>query len=172
MTTTLKNTDPESHFGPPIEVAQVSSNVVSKNIGEVIPVNTSPFYRGNKDDWWDKAGDPSLLFFGLHGRLAGSARIKDWLGSFILLIPPAVIHNFIDVNTPKYGEPLIWSDQDFNPVVVMRTWRIRNTKSLDAEPNEIIGCDLIVRPDIAKKLEGNSVGKLVELLFVNNKRIK
>jgi hypothetical protein len=168
--------DPNSNnWQPPNEVVRVYSNVVSKEIGSVFAKNIFPFEGGgDKNSWWVKANDPFLSFVGIQGRLVGSARIEDWLGSFILLIPPAAIHDFIDIKTPSYGEPLIWHDEDSKPTVAMRTWRIRNTNniSVDTEPDEILGCDLIIRPDIAKILEDNCNGTLVELCFTHKKSIK
>lgn len=165
----IKNSD--DSFSPPTEIASVFASVISIPIGDTIPLNAFPFNKGSKDGWWIKEYDPLSVNRGLSRKIVGLNRVTDWLGDLFILIPPSTIHNFIELKTPTYGEPFVWTDQHSNPAVVMRNWRVRSEDITDCEPVSLKGCDLIIRPDIANYLERCSVGTLKELRIVNRERI-
>jgi len=118
------------------------------------PENYFPFLDGEYSDWWGNEA------FYLHKRpydrwtqLLSLTKETDWLGSNLVLIPPKEVLEVSNIHMSGFGNSLVWSDNDGQPVLACRFWRVRGNQFSDAESDKLIGSDLIVRPDLVEKLE-------------------
>ncbi len=148
-------TDPDNPHERPSTSVTLLSGAITVPIGATIPSGAFPFRDGDVYDWWRSEAPPVVVFPSRPqaGPLLSLNRIRDWLGDLFVLIPPIELRSYIQLATPGYGDPLIWTDQNGDPAVVLRTWRVLNTHSFsDVEPMECEGSDLIVRPDMVDLL--------------------
>lgn len=147
--------DPAQHYAPSEESVTLFAGAVAIPLGETLPTEAFPFDDGDVDDWWLPATnnrDPAALPLGSLVRLA---RITDWLGDAFALVPPLALRLDKHLTPPSFGEPMIWFDSAGEPALALRTWWTRNANSLDAEPAETEGSDLVARPDIVGWLESS-----------------
>lgn len=158
--------DPAKHYAPPEEAVTLFAGAVAIPFGGTLPSEAFPFEDGDVDDWWSPASDDHQLPDLPLGSLVRLARITDWLGDAFVLIPPLALRLDRQLTPPKFGEPMIWFDTSGEPALALRTWWTRNANSLDAEPAETEGSDLIARPDIVERLESLCSVPLRELQVV------
>lgn len=147
-------------FSRPEESVTVFSGLLAVPMGRILPSGVFPFQPADPDDWWltgevfIKSGGSDLIW-----PLTGLFKVDDWLNTINILIPPTELMFLLQVEPPKYGDPLIWHDCNNEPVVALRSWWVKG-EQFDTESDKLHGSDLIVRPDIISKLEtffGNPV---------------
>lgn len=163
----------ESSFKPPEFVITVYSGIIAKSLGSHPMPNGFPFSDSNIMTWWTEDtsfyGFPALL---KSGPLMHLTRLTDWLGDNFVIIPPIELLSYITLIPSKIGEPLIWRDSEGEPAIVFRNWRIRDEDQIWAEPLEYEGCDLLMRPDIFKRLEKICNSVIQNLSMVTKNRCK
>ena len=144
--------NPQNRYKPPDEVVRLYSGAVSVPIGEEIPHGAFPFADGDPHIWWC---EPPLTQVPAHlpfGRMIHLHCRSDWLGNAFVFIPPLLLRSYVTLEPPAYGAPLVWCDTNGAPAIVLRTWRVKNDESIDAEPVKCEGTDLIARPDIIERM--------------------
>ena len=143
----------ERTYARPVELVTLYSGVQAVPLGRSLPLGVIPFGRGSVSTWWS-APDIVRQTMPPHRAvpLVSLDRSSDWLGSTTALIPPAALHIIGDIQTPGFGDPFLWADKDGQPVVALRTWKVRSDQ-FDAESNRLEGSELIVRPDMAAGLQ-------------------
>jgi len=152
-----------SRYGPPTLTATIYAGAVAVPLGDSPPDDASPFREADIMDWWTIRRSQRPLL----GPLTGCGWVADWLGNHHVLIPPAEIAVLVNVVPPKYGDPIAWKDEGGQPIVVFRTWRMRDPEQYDGEPLEFEGADLLMCPDIYEKLEA-LIGVRIQELSVKN----
>lgn len=97
-------------------------------------------------------------------------KCSDWLGDVMVPIPPEELHSLFDLQMPGSGDALVWSDGDGKPLLALRSWRIESSQ-FGAESDALRGSDVIVRPDVFKKLQGHHGCPLREFHHITRQRI-
>ena len=145
--------DPARPHRPPVEEVTVLSGAVAVPLGTTIPPEAFPFKDGDVDDWW--CPDPPPTNFPLRfprGQLVRLAHASDWLGSALVLVPPAFLYGYLGLEPALYGGPLLWRDTKGNAAVALRTWWVRNPDALFTESAACEGADLIMRSDLVERV--------------------
>lgn len=159
--------DPARTYERPVEAITVFAGAVAAPLGETIPSGVLPFRDGDVDDWWWP--DPPPVTFPARlpiGQVVRLSRWTDWLGSSFVLIPPEEFQNYLQLGPARYGGPLLWYDQEGHAALALRTWRVRNSEALFADPTECEGADLLIRPDLFEALTRRYLMPLQELRVV------
>lgn len=163
--------DPKRPYSKPIEKVTVFAGAVALSLGENVPADVLPFKDGDVDDWWldeePQATFPTLMPLGPVVRLSHDA---DWLGSELVLIPPA-FQRLLQLKPASYAGPLVWADSTGAAAVALRTWRVRNVDALYAEPVACEGADLVLRPDLFERLAGLYAVPLREIRVIQRHAI-
>jgi hypothetical protein len=160
-------------YQPPTEQVTLYAGATALDLGDSIPPGTLPFSVGVARDWWDPKPSSLPILANLPvGPLVGLDLVTDWLGHALVLIPPTWLQSRMPLRVPVYGMPLVWCDTSGTPVVVLRTWRIRNDDALFAQPAEYEGTDLIVRPDVVDRLQTSYGVAIRELRIVRREPMR
>ena len=159
--------DPESPYSGPIEEVTVFAGAVAVPIGSQPPEDAFPFRDGQVQDWWWPESPAPLFPPRLSlGPLVQLTRPRDWLGSPFVPIPPVEMLAYMHVRTPKFGEPLLWSDETGQPAIALRTWWLQNRYALSTEQVACQGVDLVMRPDFVDRMGQLVRAQLRELRVV------
>jgi hypothetical protein len=144
----------EHDYSRPTELIKVFSGAIVAPLGGSCSQNYFPFLDGNYEFWWNQA--PAMIYrrpFDICTQLLLIDRVTDWMGDHKILMPPAELCALADeVVLPMFGEGLVWKDAESNPIAVCRFWHVQG-QQFDVESPRLVGCDLIVRPDMVHKLE-------------------
>lgn len=112
-----------------------------------------PFQKGEVQDWWETDVSPPIFPAQIPpGILTRMADVQDWLGAAQVLVPLRELRTYIQLIPPKYGQPLVWRDDQGEPAIVLRVWQIRDPEQIWAEPLKYEGSDLLVRPDLLPRI--------------------
>ena len=142
--------------------------IISHSNNQQIPEDIFPFSEGHVDDWYD---DNCPVVIPLNGALFGLCKVNDWLGTEFLLTPLALLGN-LKAEKPKFGEPLKWYDINGEPILVLRSGKVRDPEVYGEEAVGLQGMDVIARPDILQHLKQLSTGDLKEMYVTTYKEIK
>lgn len=163
--------DPLKPYRRPTEKIWLFAGAVAIPPGSEIPDTAFSLINGDWESWlfqlpqWHATRRRA-------GPLAILKRHTDWLGDRLVLAPPTILEAVATFVKPSIGDPFMWVDESGAPAVVLRTWNVRNVEESYAEPFEIEGSDLIVRPDIAAKLQNVLAFPLTELRDVDRRAVK
>jgi hypothetical protein len=154
--------DKNNYSKPPSEVVLLHAGAVVVPLGTTIPATAQPFRPAEAQGWWwgtMMLANPMPL-----GPLVGISYQNDWLGELELLMPPVGLIT-IGLRPEPNAKDLIWVDEYNAPALVARSWKVRNTHSINEGALDVKGLDLIIRPDILGRL-----GKMYNLPVVELKR--
>jgi hypothetical protein len=164
--------DPERRYGPPTECVRLFAGAIAVPIGDVVPSGAFPFEDAEAHDWWQPLTTPPVIPPRLQpGCLVRLGRKTDWLGDDHILVPPFELRTYLDLQPPGYRAPLVWSDRNGAPAIVLRSWRVRNAEAFDSEPADYEGVDLIARPDVVERLGTLCAMPLRELRVIDRRPI-
>jgi hypothetical protein len=164
--------DPKSPYRGPIEELIVFAGAVAVPTGSQPPEGAFPFRDGKVQDWWWPESPAPRFPSRLHlGPLVQLTRPGDWLGRPFVPIPPVEMLAYIQVRTPGFGEPLIWSDESGQPAIALRTWWLQNRYALSTEQVACQGVDLVMRADFVDRIGQLAHAQLRELRVVKRDQI-
>lgn len=154
-------------FGPMDRKAVQCAAIVRTNSDGSIPPGVSPL--GNDDAllWWEDVEWMDAMQDRAKPQLVKLDKIKDWLDDVFVLLPPAALKYDARLSSPHYAGSLCWYDEDNQPVIVLRTWRVKGKGLDDIDAHSIIGTDLIMHPKLETVLHTSFGGPLKELHAVH-----
>lgn len=147
--------DPDKPYEPPSELVIAAAGAIAVGSADEIPASAFPLLDdASPNDWFLRpiTHGESLRVL-RKGPLVSISFYADWLGKGVVLVPPRWLADEMSLKPPDYGAPLAWMDAAGEPAIVLRSWRVLNTRARDCEPALLEGCDLIARPDILTKLQ-------------------
>lgn len=164
--------DPGQPYRRATEAVTVFAGAVLVPLGSQPTSNAFPFRDGPVESWWwPKVPAPRFPATLAAGQLVRLTRPRDWLGWPFVLIPPVEMLSYIQVRTPSFGEPLIWRDDSGKPAIALRTWWLRNSEAMGAEPASCEGTDLVMRPDFVDRMRQLARVPMRELRVVSRASI-
>lgn len=143
----------EHSFSRPTEVIKIFSGAAVAPGCDNYLSSYFPFLDGDESLWWCE-GDVELhpRPLDIWTQLLGVVRHRDWLGSNLILTPPEELTFILNITPPEFGEKLVWKDENEEPILVCRHWWVKG-QQFDVESPQLKGSDIIVRPDVIKRLE-------------------
>jgi hypothetical protein len=155
------------NFGSgPVEIVRAIAGAVAVSPLSHVPDQAFPLNDG-EIDWLWRIGPPRIASSERRfAVIAYRAMERDWLGRIEVLLPPRRLLARARLVPPSYGAPLAWVDEGGGEAIVVRSWRVLNRESLDDDRAELVGMDLIVRPDIYQVLTDSYSRPLNQLVRV------
>ena len=146
----------KQNFSKPRNMVRVFSSIVLTPIGSKKPNNFFPFLKQQENTWSSESD--STIYFGrpnnIWTALVGLLSYEDWFGKVLVLTPPPeILHILDDYLNSDINKPLVWNDKNKEEVIRLRRWEVRREQLSSESPN-LVGMNLIIKPDIFKRLEG------------------
>lgn len=111
-----------------------------------------PLGIGRSEVWLDRMTGP-LDISPFTGPLVGFDFTADFLGRKPLFIPHPSISARCNLQPEERPGPLTLLDRDGHPAIIFRHWHVRALGSrIGEETPQLIGCDLIIRPDTFERI--------------------
>ena len=146
----------EHSFSRPDSVVQVFSSIVLTPTGILEPKAYFPFVN-QESNVWQPGTEPCHYLSrpcSIWTNLVGLFHYKDWFGTVLVLTPPPEIAYILDATlTINENDILAWLDENNEEVIRLRCWEVRS-EQLSSESPKLIGMDLVIKPDVFKRLEG------------------
>ncbi|ECG8596201.1 ATP-binding protein [Salmonella enterica subsp. salamae] len=154
-------------YGPMDRKTVQCAAIVRTNPDGMVPPKVSPLGSDDALVWWEDIDRMEAMQARAKPQLVKLDKVKDWLDDVFVLLPPAALKYDAQLKSSHYAGPLCWYDENGQPVVVLRTWRVKGKGTGDIDAHVIIGADLIMHPKLEKVLHTAYGGPLKELNSVH-----
>lgn len=142
----------DHNYGRPNRSILRSAAIVTTELDGTVPARAVPTPPGDIGSWWFDVSGHEARAAARRPQLTRLGFVNDWLGRSIALLPPLPLRYWAQLQPSDYGAPMRWLDPDGRVAVALRTWRVRDQSS-GPEGHGILGCDLLMRPDLLEVLE-------------------
>ncbi|WP_131729201.1 hypothetical protein [Klebsiella quasipneumoniae] len=154
-------------YGPMDRRTVQCAAIVRTNPDGMVPPQVSPLGSDDALVWWEDIDWMEAMQARAKPQLVKLDKVKDWLDDVFVLLPPAALKYDAQLKSSHYAGPLCWYDENDQPAVVLRTWRVKGKGTGDIDAHVIIGADLIMHPKLEKVLHTAYSGPLKELNSVH-----
>lgn len=148
------------------EVTVMSSINFPETPGNADP-SLGPLAQGDAEDWLERQDDATTIPFVLSGPVAGMDFVRDWLGTFpVLILEPHLQARLRLSPRPLLQNRLELIDESGDVAVIFRCWNERPVgDSIREEIPRLHGCELLVRPDIFDRMARASISEPVTVTY-------